>query len=44
VKRLFDRVLRIAIGGVFLLYALAKFSGTQFSHFEIHEATSDVAR
>ena len=40
--KLFDRVLATVLGLLFLLYAYAKFSGSQFMHFELTDRVVDV--
>jgi hypothetical protein len=41
-KRWIDRVLRIALGAVFLLYAYAKFAGHQFSRLELDDPINQI--
>ncbi|MGE0549390.1 MAG: hypothetical protein AB7O24_05405 [Kofleriaceae bacterium] len=41
--RWFDRVLATTLGLVFVLYAVAKFAGTQFIQFELDAPMSDVS-
>jgi uncharacterized membrane protein YphA (DoxX/SURF4 family) len=40
--RIFDRIVATALGLVFLVYAYAKFSGSQFMHFELTDRVADV--
>ena len=40
--RIFDRVVASVLGVVFLFYAYAKFSGSQFMHFELYDRVADV--
>ncbi len=40
--RIVDRVVATLLGLAFLVYAYAKFSGNQFSHFELYDRVADV--